>query len=141
MSGWSSLKMRLEDAATDSQSWKSDLSRLSKVLDFAAACGIDDRDADKITISNLRTMVSDLSKAVRLQDRNQVEELLSMAVSISSKELRLKLGKPKLSIIFVNNMEVDGKQYKQIVFTKEQIEILKRDTRLHFVFRENTPIA
>lgn len=141
MSGWNSLKMRLENAATGSQSWKSDLKRLSRVLDYATEYGIDDRDAEKITISNLRTMVADLSKAVRLQDPNQLQELLSMAASISSKELRLKLGKPKLTIILVNNKEVNGEQYKQISFTSEQFEVLKRDTRLHFIFRDNCPIG
>lgn len=135
---WKTLKTRIMNHNCDSQTWQSEQKSLLYVIEKAKVLGLDSQNAERATISNLRTIAP---KAYRAAYHNQVVELdrlLEMAAMYNCADLRIALGKPRESIPVRRN----GNQVT-IVVDEYQAGVIANTMRARYSFEveESIPVA
>jgi len=131
---WAKLSNQIKNKSLKSASWESDQKHLLMILSKIQKWEISEEYSD-INISNFRTIINEARRAIKVNDRERLEELLSWASQLTVADLRLKLGTPILETITVN---VDGRGNEaryRVELSKEQLELIKKKTRLNLQFK------
>ena len=126
MSDWDNLRGRIQDKDLDSPTWLSDKQMLLIITAECEKLNLDPGNASRASISNLRTIIKPLRKAIENHDLTRIDKLFDWAADQSNRALRSSIGmykaervnywlvrKEKNESIYL--IEVNSRQLKRIM--------------------------
>lgn len=132
---WKSVKNRIMSHTCPSQTWQSEQKSLLYVVEKAKMLGLDPSNAERATISNLRTIAPKAYRAAYNGQPAELDRLFQMATEYSCTDLRIALGKRRENIPVRRN----GDQVA-IIVDEYQAGVIANTMRDRFVFEIEEPV-
>lgn len=135
---WKTLKSRIMNHACDTEAWQSEQKSLLYVIEKAKILGLDSQNAERATISNLRTIAPKAYRAAYGDQIVELDRLLEMAATYNCANLRIAMGKPRETIPVRRN----GNQVT-IVVDEYQAGVIANTMRQRYSFEveEAVPVV
>ena len=132
---WKTVKNRIMSHTCTSQTWQSEQKSLLYVIEKAKLLNCDSSNAERATISNLRTIAPKAYRAAFNNQPAELDRLFQMATEYSCTDLRIALGKRRESIPVHKN----GDQVA-IIVDEYQAGVIANAMRYRYVFEIVEPI-
>lgn len=132
---WKTVKHRIMNHICASQTWQSEQKSLLYVIEKAKLLELDPSNAERATISNLRTIAPKAYRAAYNNQLAELDRLFQMATEYNCTDLRIALGKRRDSISVRRN----GDQVA-IIVDEYQAGVIANALRSRFYFEMEEPI-
>ena len=136
MKTWDDLRRRVEQERTPDPHGRSTAKHLYAMIDQAEKWGIDPTDAVKASSSNLREIIREARKAIRVDDKARLQELFRLAVQYTNADLRIYLRGDKRERITVRKAGSESSPTFHFTVSQAQMERIRRCTGRKLVFVE-----
>jgi hypothetical protein len=132
---WKTVKNRMMNHTCSSQTWQSEQKSLLYVIEKAKMLNLAPSNAERATISNLRTIAPKAYHAAYHDQLAELDRLFQMATEYNCADLRIALGKRRESILVRKN----GDQVA-IIVDEYQAGVIAYAMRERFQFEMDEPI-
>ncbi|HNR02422.1 MAG TPA: hypothetical protein PKK59_07805 [Anaerolineaceae bacterium] len=134
---WQDLRNEVNKVENKSPSWKSDQQSLLTIIDWAEKHDIDPPqfNKNKIEITKLRSIIKHAKKAIAIRDLQKLSTLFDWVTSLTTIELRHKLGISETEIIEYT-VESEGDEIVSFVLTirPDQLDRIASLTKSRFKY-------
>ena len=127
---WNTARLRVINHPRDSAAWRSIRRSALAIINTAEEWNIHPRFGVRIGPSNWANIAAEGKRIIRAKNRGDLENLLRMAGTLTSEELRLALHQAEVDEIPV---VLHGSDYI-IIATPEQFHRIERSTRARHVY-------
>lgn len=132
---WKTVKNRIMSHDCSSQTWQSEQKSLLYVIEKAKMLGLDPSNAERATISNLRTIAPKAYRAAYSGQPAELDRLFQMSTEYNCTDLRIALGKQRESIPVRKN----GDQVA-IIVDEYQAGVIANVMRDRYMFEIEEPL-
>jgi hypothetical protein len=127
---WNTARLNVINHPGDSATWRSIRRSALEIINKAEEWHIHPRHGAKIRPSNWSNIVAEAKRVIRARNRGDLENLLRMAATLTSQELRLHLHQANIEEI--NVVIRDGSYI--LIATPDQFSRIERSTRARHVY-------
>lgn len=119
---------------SDTQSWKSDYTRLLEIISAAENMGIEPQLFEGFSITKLREICPKASKLAKLGGKDELEKLLQLTSSQTITELRTDPKRDRRERIKVTRETIDDVEVFTVRLSKAQMEKVQRNVKRMLAF-------
>jgi hypothetical protein len=133
---WSEISQTVREYHRNSRTWHSEQTALLRIYQYAQEMGLDPENASLSCMSNLIDIIASARIAMERNWINRLVKLFDMAAHMTSRELRLALGKRDIERIPCYKDMVGARICYNINLTLEQLERISMSTDQFYEFVE-----
>ena len=134
MNEWDTMRERVNDWEANSPTYRSNISSLLEIFDYAEEWELDPTYAEDAKRSNLREIIYEAKKAISINQPERLQELFRLGGEIKTQDLRLRLRGEHRDVIVAEKVPIGVTYNYSVQLTKKQLERIEKATELNYIF-------